>query len=88
MFREPRVVEEIIELHTSIGAAGILCRTKLSCSFVTPVVKFSEEAINFRVEMVRIVVCVISVCCSMFLRMVFHVFMHPFIMQWSVYGCE
>jgi len=43
----------VIELHTSVGAAGLLSRTKLTCSFVTPVVQFSEEAVSFRVEMVR-----------------------------------
>ena len=52
VFSKPRIVEEVIELHTTAGAAGLLCRTKLSCSFVTPVVKFSEETINFRVEVV------------------------------------
>jgi len=51
VFSESRTVEEIIELRTSFGATGTLCQTKLSCSFVTPVVKFSEENVNFRVEM-------------------------------------
>ena len=49
---KPRLVEEVIEFRTTVGVAGILCRTKVSCSFVTPVVKFSEDAIEFRLEMV------------------------------------
>ena len=64
MFSESRVVEEIMELHTSVGARGTLCRTKLTCSFVTPVVRFSEESINFRVEMVGAAVSVVSFHCS------------------------
>jgi len=71
VFSEPRAVEEIIEFHTSVSAAGVLCRTKLSCSFVTPVVKFSEEAINFRVEMVRTVILVVSRNCFVFFCLVF-----------------
>ena len=57
---ESRVVEEIIELHTSVGSTVTLCRTKLSCPFVTPVVKFSEESIDFRVEMVNATICAVS----------------------------
>jgi len=49
---KPQLVEEVIELRTTLGAAGILYRTKLSCSFVTPMVKFSEDTVEFRVEMV------------------------------------
>jgi len=60
VIREPRVVEETIELHTSVGATVTLCRTKLSCSFVAPVVKFSEDVIQFRVEMVSAVIYVVS----------------------------
>jgi len=59
VFSKPRIVEEVIELHTTAGAAELLCRTKLSCSFVTPVVKFSEEDINFRVEVVGTADCVV-----------------------------
>jgi len=63
VFSESRVVEEIIELHTSVGSTVTLCRTKLSCPFVTPVVEFSEESINFRVEMVNVTVCAVCVYC-------------------------
>ena len=52
VFSKPRLVEEVIELRTTPGTAGILHRTKLSCPFVTPVVQFSEDTVEFRVEMV------------------------------------
>ena len=60
VYSAARTVEEIVELHTSVGVIRTLFRTKLTCSFVTPVVKFSEDTINFRVEMVATVICVFS----------------------------
>jgi len=57
---EPRLVEEVIELCTTVGTARILYRTKLSCSFVTPMVKFSEDTIEFRVDMVGTAFCVVT----------------------------
>ena len=62
VFSNPRLVEEVIEIRTTVGAPGILCQTKVSCSFVTPVVKFSENAIEFRVEMVSTAFCVVFNC--------------------------
>jgi len=53
VFSEPQFVEETIEFHTAVGAAGIFCKTKVSCSFVAPVLQFSDYDISFRVEMVR-----------------------------------
>ena len=61
VFSKPRLVEEVIALRTTVGAAGILYQTKLSCSFVTPVVKFSEDAIEFSIQMVGTAFCIVFI---------------------------
>ena len=59
----PQVVKEKLLCHAIIGKAGgkeLIMRVPLSCEFITPLLEFSSDKLNFRVDKVRKILMEIS----------------------------